>query len=82
VGDHFLDSVSNYILRQIQKPFAQYMPHDWDPLHFLPVNIQSHLQKSEALVSNSFSQFLFAQHDSERLTVLSKADFLFFKKIF
>lgn len=51
VGDHFLDSVSNYILRQIQKPLAQYMPHDWDPLHFLPVNIQSHLQKSEALAT-------------------------------
>ncbi|KAG0600767.1 hypothetical protein M758_11G059000 [Ceratodon purpureus] len=51
VGDHFLDSVSNYILRQIQKPLAKYVPHDWDPLQFLPVNIQSNLQKSEALAT-------------------------------
>lgn len=51
MGDHFLDTVSNFILRQIQKPFAKYIPDDWDPLDFVPVNIQSNLQKSEALVS-------------------------------
>jgi len=53
VGDHFLDNVSNYIFHQIQRPFANYIPDDWDPLDFLPVNIQSSLQKSEALVSVS-----------------------------
>jgi len=53
VGDHFLDNVSNYIFHQIQRPFANYIPDNWDPLDFLPVNIQSSLQKSEALVSPS-----------------------------
>ena len=53
VGDHFLDSVSNYILRQIQRPIAKYIPHNWDPLYFLPVNLQSDFRKSEALVSIS-----------------------------
>ena len=48
MGDHFLVSVSNFILRQIQKPFAKYFPDDWDPFNFLPVNIQSNLQNSES----------------------------------
>lgn len=55
IGEHCLDNVSNYIFHQIRKPFAKYIPDDWDPLDFLPVNIQSNLQKSEALVSTSFA---------------------------
>lgn len=51
VGEHVLDNFSNYLFHQIQRPFAKYIPDDWDPLDFLPVNIQSSLQKSEALVS-------------------------------
>jgi hypothetical protein len=58
VGDHFLDTVSNFILRQIQRPFAKYIPDGWDPLAFLPVNMQSDLQKSEALVSPSLISVL------------------------
>jgi hypothetical protein len=54
VGDHFLDTVSNLILRQIQRPFAKYILDGWDLFAFLPVNMQSDLQKSEALVSPSF----------------------------
>lgn len=50
VGDHFLDSASNFVLKQIQKPMAKYLPADHDPLHFLPVNIHSKFHKSEALV--------------------------------
>ena len=55
IGEHCLDNVSNYIFHQLRKPFAKYIPDDWDPLDFLPVNIQSNLQKSEALVSTSFA---------------------------
>lgn len=57
VGDHLLDSASNFILRQIQKPIAKYFPDNWDPFDFLPVNIQSNLQKSEALVSTLLSLY-------------------------
>ena len=53
VGEHFLDNMSNYIFHQIRKPFAIYIPDGWDPLNFLPVHIQSNLQKSEAIVSTS-----------------------------
>lgn len=51
VGDHFLDSASNFVLKQIRKPMAKYLPDDWDPLHFLPVNIHSKFHKSEALAT-------------------------------
>ncbi|KAG0618812.1 hypothetical protein M758_4G093200 [Ceratodon purpureus] len=51
IGEHCLDNVSNYIFHQLRKPFAKYIPDDWDPLDFLPVNIQSNLQKSEALAT-------------------------------
>lgn len=59
VGDHVLDNFSNYIFHQIQRPFAKYIPDNWDPLDFLPVNIQSSLQKSEALVSACCRSLLF-----------------------
>ena len=61
LGEHFLDNLSNYIFHQIKRPFANYIPDNWDPLDFLPVNIQSNLQKSEAIVSphiHSFVSFL------------------------
>ena len=56
-----MDNLSNYIFHQIKRPFANYIPDNWDPLDFLPVNIQSNLQKSEAIVSphiHSFVSFL------------------------
>jgi hypothetical protein len=67
VGEHCLDNVSNYIFHQIRKPFAKYIPDDWDPLDFLPVNIQSNLQKSEAIVSTSFASASCIMQDMKAL---------------
>ena len=53
-----MDNLSNYIFHQIKRPFANYIPDDWDPLDFLPVNIQSNLQKSEAIVSPHIHSFV------------------------
>ena len=58
LGEHFLDNLSNYIFHQIKRPFANYIPDNWDPLDFLPVNIQSNLQKSEAIVSPHIHSFI------------------------
>ena len=58
LGEHFLDNLSNYIFHQIKRPFANYIPDNWDPLDFLPVNIQSNLQKSEAIVSPHILPFV------------------------
>lgn len=64
LGEHFLDNLSNYIFHQIKRPFAKYIPDNWDPLDFLPVNIQSNLQKSEAIVSPHIHSFIHSFHPS------------------
>nr|PNR42811.1 hypothetical protein PHYPA_017642 [Physcomitrium patens] len=51
VGDHFLDDLSTYIIRQTYKVISKYLPPDWDPLGFLPLNVQTNLQKNEAIAT-------------------------------
>lgn len=51
VGDHLLDDLSTYIIRRTYNLISNHLPLDWDPLAFLPLNIQSNLHKNEALVS-------------------------------
>lgn len=71
VGDHFLDDLSTYIIRQTYKVISKYLPPDWDPLGFLPLNVQTNLQKNEAIVSkhklalafSGLNFIIFAKHN-------------------
>lgn len=51
VGDHLLDDLSTYIIRRTYNLISNHLPLDWDPLAFLPLNIQSNLHKNEALAT-------------------------------